>query len=312
MNILLVPASIENTEKTLINHVSIELLKENIDENFINDLLERTVDHKINSFAVTETLFYIYEKIANNDLALFSVTGTKRFNYMGTIIGKTVSNTLGEKLWNHKVSKPWSCIYFLTDIKKIDIDKKFLIKKLGYSEKFDLPKTSLLDNEKLALFIKMYGNVLNCNSHNDSDEYIEENEVASDFSSDDVTRIGKSRIGHAMWAKAVKTNYKRKCAVCGLDDFLVSGHILSWSKNRDNRLNQRNGICLCANHDKAFENGYFSLDNDYKIILNPLLDRNLPKGKYLMQHEGKQIYLPTRWKPNIKFINQHRENFGFQ
>lgn len=86
-----------------------------------------------------------------------------------------------------------------------------------------------------------------------------------DFSADDVTRTGKFRLGHGPWAKEVKTNYKRRCALCGLDDFWVSGHILSHAKNKEIRLNPRNGICLCYNHDKAFEHGYFSLDNDYKI-----------------------------------------------
>ncbi|NNU77564.1 HNH endonuclease [Clostridium estertheticum] len=312
MKILLVPASIENTKATLINHVPIDLLKTYINKTLINDLLLSAIDGKINLFAVTETLSYIYNKIAVNDLAIFSVSGTNKFNYIGTIIGKTISTTLGRKLWPYKISKPWNYIYFLTDIKEIEVDKKFLLKKLGYSEKFELPKTSILENKRLDLFTKMYGDVLDYSCHNDNEDYIGDNDELKDFSADDVTRTGKFRIGHGPWAKEVKNNYKRRCAVCGLDDFLVSGHILSHAKNKEIRLNPRNGICLCSNHDKAFEHGYFSLDNNYKIILSPFLNRNLPKGKYLMRHEGKKIYLPTYGKPDLVFISKHRSNFGFK
>jgi len=39
---------------------------------------------------------------------------------------------------------------------------------------------------------------------------------------------------------------------------LIASHIVPWSKDKQNRLNPRNGLCLSALHDKAFDRGMIS------------------------------------------------------
>ncbi|MEA2063892.1 MAG: HNH endonuclease, partial [Gemmatimonadota bacterium] len=46
---------------------------------------------------------------------------------------------------------------------------------------------------------------------------------------------------------------------------LVASHIIPWSKDPQNRLNPKNGILLCRNHDKLFEEGQIRINIDYSI-----------------------------------------------
>lgn len=37
---------------------------------------------------------------------------------------------------------------------------------------------------------------------------------------------------------------------------LIASHIVPWSKDKTNRLNPSNGLCLSAIHDRAFDQGF--------------------------------------------------------
>ena len=58
---------------------------------------------------------------------------------------------------------------------------------------------------------------------------------------------------------------------CDVDDrrFLVGSHIARWSDNETLRGQLSNGLCLCVFHDKAFELGLFTLDEERRIFLSP-------------------------------------------
>ncbi|SUA24417.1 Uncharacterised protein [Neisseria gonorrhoeae] len=49
-------------------------------------------------------------------------------------------------------------------------------------------------------------------------------------------------------------------------ELLVASHIKPWREDKDNRLNPRNGLCLNALHDKAFDRGLLGIDENFKII----------------------------------------------
>ena len=59
-------------------------------------------------------------------------------------------------------------------------------------------------------------------------------------------------------------------------------HIVAWSKDKENRLNPENGICLSATYDVAFQ-------------------------KYFRHFEGKQIIMPKQFLPNKRFLKKHRD-----
>jgi len=59
------------------------------------------------------------------------------------------------------------------------------------------------------------------------------------------------------------------CEICGIDfkPLLRASHIKPWSKSNDNeRLNQDNGLLLCAEHDVLFDNGYITFKDSQLII----------------------------------------------
>lgn len=86
----------------------------------------------------------------------------------------------------------------------------------------------------------------------------------------------RARLGQTEFSKAIKKLYKNRCCFpsCEIDDprFLVGAHIARWSDNESLRGQLGNGLCLCVFHDKAFELGLFSLDEHYKVYLNPKVE----------------------------------------
>jgi hypothetical protein len=83
----------------------------------------------------------------------------------------------------------------------------------------------------------------------------------------------RARLGQSRFSKEIKTLYGGKCCFPGCDvsdsRFLVGSHIARWSDNEELRGNLGNGLCLCLVHDKAFEVGVFTLDESFRVYVNP-------------------------------------------
>ena len=106
--------------------------------------------------------------------------------------------------------------------------------------------------------------------------------------------------------------YDRSCAITGINvpDLLVASHIIPWSENKEERLNPENGLCLSSLYDKAFDKGYISIDNHYRVILADKIKQyhNEPFfGKHFASVEGMVIHLPEYHKPNKEFLEWHRD-----
>jgi len=97
----------------------------------------------------------------------------------------------------------------------------------------------------------------------------------------------------------------------GLSDsrLLIASHIVPWSKDKHNRLNPRNGLCLSALHDKAFDRGLIALDDDFCVILSKDLEqRNEPfVRQFFHPLAGQSITLPERFAPDKAFLARHRD-----
>lgn len=81
----------------------------------------------------------------------------------------------------------------------------------------------------------------------------------------------KVRVGQEKFAENVKNNFKMQCCFPGCNvaerDFLIASHIARWADNQEKRGDISNGLCLCLMHDKAFEKGYFSLDDELRVCM---------------------------------------------
>lgn len=78
-----------------------------------------------------------------------------------------------------------------------------------------------------------------------------------------------ARIRQNAFSTAVKRNYCGRCCFpdCPVRDdrFLVGSHIARWTDVPELRGEIANGLCLCLMHDRAFEYGYFTIDDFMRI-----------------------------------------------
>ncbi|MEQ1814118.1 MAG: HNH endonuclease [Candidatus Nitrotoga sp.] len=104
-------------------------------------------------------------------------------------------------------------------------------------------------------------------------------------------------------------------------DYWLPAHIVPWSKDKANRLNLSNGLCLSAIHDRAFDKGLITLTNDFKIVVSKELKRKKEPFiiEVLLPLDSRTIEPPERFTPQAEFIAWHRkelfwtiENDGFE
>lgn len=113
-----------------------------------------------------------------------------------------------------------------------------------------------------------------------------------------------------VFAKEVKRHYQYKCAITGIEtkSFLIASHIVPWSENEKIRIDPSNGICLSSLVDKAFDQGYITISDDYKVLLSDELKKDKLLYEELKKYENKLINLPTKYKPNLKYLDWHRKH----
>lgn len=133
-----------------------------------------------------------------------------------------------------------------------------------------------------------------------------------DYSSETKQVLVEQRIKQNFFRRAVLSSYRGRCCMSGLSDarLLIASHIVPWSKDKANRLNPSNGLCLSAIHDRAFDKGLITLSDNFKIVVSEELKRlnDIFVKEVLLPLEGKSIELPERFFPNVEFISIHREN----
>ncbi|MGE0650898.1 MAG: HNH endonuclease [Alphaproteobacteria bacterium] len=117
----------------------------------------------------------------------------------------------------------------------------------------------------------------------------------------------KGRKNQDYFRDMILATYENKCCVTGIavPELLVASHIVPWARNQKLRTDPRNGLCLNALHDKAFDRGLISLDTDYRLIIGSKLKRF--KYPIFNAHEGKKVSLPKRFLPSQDCLDEHRK-----
>lgn len=120
------------------------------------------------------------------------------------------------------------------------------------------------------------------------------------------------RIGQDFFRTCVLSAYQARCCISGLalPSLLVASHIVPWKDDEQNRLNPRNGLCLSALHDRAFDQGLIYLTDDLRVSLASKLDRRHldPFARSsLAEYEGREIAVPEKFSPDLRFIRRHRK-----
>ncbi|MBQ9763728.1 MAG: HNH endonuclease [Phascolarctobacterium sp.] len=130
--------------------------------------------------------------------------------------------------------------------------------------------------------------------------------------------IVKQRLGQSFFRNTILSAYGYKCCITGINiaKFLIASHIKPWRESTpQEKTNPRNGLCLNALHDKAFDQGYITINKDYKIIIAEKFKRSSyvddVTRNFIIYKEGMEIVLPDKFKPNKEFIEYHNEmRFG--
>ena len=138
----------------------------------------------------------------------------------------------------------------------------------------------------------------------------------------------ESNIRFRGFRHAIIESYDYRCCVCGLK--IKSPNLLTWeveaahivSHTKNGKDDIWNGLALCHLHHWAFDVGWFSFTDDYKILISSQ-SKKLPNdfgkigelnffGNSLI--ENKIILLPENKKlfPHEKSIEWHRQNIFYK
>ena len=126
--------------------------------------------------------------------------------------------------------------------------------------------------------------------------------------------MAKRRIGQGFFRSAVLAAYDEHCCVTGLSipSLLMASHIVGWADDSAHRTNPRNGLCLNALHDRAFDRFLMYFDDDRRVHF---VAHRFPDGfhsgegnRWLLSFEGQQMREPNRFLPEPAFLARHREH----
>lgn len=131
----------------------------------------------------------------------------------------------------------------------------------------------------------------------------------------DKEHLAKYRVNQTFFRHAVLSAYGNACCITGIDDtrLLTASHIKPWAKcaTGAERTTPANGLCLNALHDKAFDRGLITLDDEGCVILSSSLKDALTVSMYeefFVRYEGKKIAPPKHHAPLEEFLAYHREH----
>lgn len=129
----------------------------------------------------------------------------------------------------------------------------------------------------------------------------------------------QSIVRDAAFRKNIVSVYDYRCAFCRLkivgslsQDIVDGAHIKPFSQFYDDKID--NGMSLCKNHHWAFDRGWFTVNEDYKIKVSQTIREESPHTKPMQDFDGEELYLPSHepYFPRIEAIQWHYQNTFIQ
>ena len=119
-----------------------------------------------------------------------------------------------------------------------------------------------------------------------------------------------TRIGQGFFRRAVMSAYDGRCCITGLSvpSLLVASHIVPWAVNAGARVNPHNGILLSALHEKAFDAGLITINDDLTVRISAakVVTDDQFYASSIERYDGQQIYLPKKFYPDPDFLAYHK------
>lgn len=123
----------------------------------------------------------------------------------------------------------------------------------------------------------------------------------------------KQRVNQQFFRQAVLTSYNNSCCMTGLSnkELLVASHIKPWrDSNSCEKTDPRNGLCLNALHDKAFDRGFITISDKYIIVVsNDIKDiyNGETVDRFFNVLNGRKINLPEKFLPQKEYMQYHND-----
>lgn len=86
--------------------------------------------------------------------------------------------------------------------------------------------------------------------------------------------VTKARVGQGYFRDLLINKYSCKCALCNIStkSMLMASHIKEWALSTDaEKLDENNGLLLCAHHDALFDKHLITFDNSGNAQVSPTL-----------------------------------------
>ena len=133
---------------------------------------------------------------------------------------------------------------------------------------------------------------------------------------EEVIRSVSVRSNQNVFRKMILKIYNQSCCITGLNvpEVNRASHIIPWAADASKRLDPRNGLCLSATYDAAFDRNLISLDDEYRMIVSNNIKDHYSSGsvtEYFLSKEGIEIMLPTKYKPSKNYLAVHRDKGSF-
>lgn len=128
----------------------------------------------------------------------------------------------------------------------------------------------------------------------------------------ETTSTVKTRRHQSFFRRTVLDSYGNRCAVTGIPvpELLRASHIVPWAESEQHRLNPRNGLCLSATFDAAFDRGLVAFDGQFQLLLSNRLKSYLPDDELrasFLKREKQPLRLPGKNLPDHELLAWHRE-----
>ena len=143
-------------------------------------------------------------------------------------------------------------------------------------------------------------------------------EQVADVDTDDLPGAGlereatvRVRVNQSFFRSRILSAYNFRCCVTGLtvQPLLTASHIIPWAEDEKNRLNPKNGLCLNALHDRAFDRHLMWIEDNFVIRFSPQLKKGPDASKetihWLTSFEGACLLLPKKFAPDPEFLKRH-------
>lgn len=134
---------------------------------------------------------------------------------------------------------------------------------------------------------------------------IEEEISSLDIEGETKKAIINVRVNQGKFRELLLNRYNQ-CCLCNVrnHELLIASHIKPWIESEPKeKVDVNNGFLMCPNHDKLFDKGYITFDDDGKIIISDRLTKN--DRAFLNVDSRRQIELT---EGNKKYLKFHREN----